>query len=329
MSWGPSHQPVKQPNHRRRFWLAVWVAWLILLIATQSDTQISNLLVLIGFLGVMWRITRFVYRRLPARTRTRLKIIGFRIRRRLPVPTLPRRSHVRLDAGPLPAGVHLGIGADGSDRRSTPERAVLVLGPPRSGKTSGVIIPTILGHSGPVICTSTKPDVLRATHHHRAQNGGQVWQFDPTGMSPPVDGVQTLRWSPVLCSADWDGALLIARAMVTGAQVGSGTTDANHWTRRAQALLAPMLHSAAVSGRQMSDVVGWVVRHEIDEPGALLSEHGGADLAIGQLIGLQNTEARERSSIFSAAADALDAYTSHAALDAASHPNFFAGRFVT
>jgi type IV secretion system protein VirD4 len=141
--------------------------------------------------------------------------------------------------------------------------------------------------------------------------------------------VQTLRWSPVLCSADWDGALLMARAMVTGSQVGAGTTDANHWTRRAQALLAPMLHAAAVSGRQMRDVVGWVIRHEIDEPGALLTEHGGADLAIGQLIGLQNTEARERSSIFSAAADALDAYTSHAALEAASSPNFFAGRFVT
>jgi type IV secretion system protein VirD4 len=46
------------------------------------------------------------------------------------------------------------------------------------------------------------------------------------------------------------------------------------------------------------------------------------------LIGLQNTEARERSSICSAAADALDAYTSEAALAAASDPNFDADRFV-
>jgi type IV secretion system protein VirD4 len=274
----------------------------------------------------------FLYHRLPSRTRLRLRILWIRLRHRLPIPTLPHRrrpSTGRLAVGPLPPGVHLGIGSEGSDRRSTPERAVLVLGPPRSGKTSAVIIPTILDHDGPVISTSTKPDVLRATHTHRAQGGGQVWQFDPTGTSPPVEGVQTLRWSPVLCATEWDGAQLMSRAMVTGSQVGAGTTDANHWTRRAQALLAPMLHAAAVSGRQMSDVVGWVIRHEIDEPGALLTEHGGADLAIGQLIGLQNTEARERSSIFSAAADALDAYTSHAALEAASHPNFFAGRFVT
>jgi type IV secretion system protein VirD4 len=328
MSWGPSHQPVKPSQTRRRVWRAVWAAWVILVLLTLSDTQLNNVLVLIGFLAGLWRISRFIYRRLPARTRTHIRILWIRIRHRLPIPALPRRPHQfanRLAVGQLPAGVHLGVGSEGRERRSTPERAVLVLGPPRSGKTSAVIIPTILEHAGPVISTSTKPDVLRATHAHRAQS----WQFDPTGTSPPVEGVQTLRWSPVLCSTEWDGALLMSRAMVTGSQVGSGTTDANHWTRRAQALLAPMLHAAAVSGRQMSDVVGWVIRHEIDEPGALLTEHGGADLAIGQLIGLQNTEARERSSIFSAAADALDAYTSHAALDAASSPNFFAGRFVT
>jgi type IV secretion system protein VirD4 len=47
------------------------------------------------------------------------------------------------------------------------------------------------------------------------------------------------------------------------------------------------------------------------------------------LTGVANTEARERSSIFSAAADALDAYTSQAALDAAEAQNFDASAFVT
>jgi type IV secretory pathway TraG/TraD family ATPase VirD4 len=54
----------------------------------------------------------------------------------------------------------------------------------------------------------------------------------------------------------------------------------------------------------------------------------GSPLAVGLLVGLGNTEARERSSIFSAAADAIDAYASRAALDAASDPNFDAGSFV-
>jgi type IV secretory pathway TraG/TraD family ATPase VirD4 len=46
------------------------------------------------------------------------------------------------------------------------------------------------------------------------------------------------------------------------------------------------------------------------------------------LAGLQNTEARELSSIFSAAADALEAYSSSGALSAAREPNFDACAFV-
>jgi type IV secretion system protein VirD4 len=65
----------------------------------------------------------------------------------------------------------------------------------------------------------------------------------------------------------------------------------------------------------------------LDEPRKLL-ETAGADQACAVLTGLQNTEPRERSSIFSAAADALDAYTAQAALVAASDPNFDADRFV-
>jgi type IV secretory pathway TraG/TraD family ATPase VirD4 len=70
-----------------------------------------------------------------------------------------------------------------------------------------------------------------------------------------------------------------------------------------------------------------VLRHELDEPGVIL-DRAGSRLACSVLAGLQSTEARERSSIFSAAADALEAYTAHGALAAASDPNFDAERFV-
>ena len=315
MSWGPSHQQTKS-RYDRRFKASLAFLWLILLVATSSDTTISDLLVLIALAVLVWRVIAFVIGHLPARYRPRLAL---RAPRAAPDVLASLRARG--------AGVYLGTGRDGAWRHGRPERAVLVLGPPRSGKTSGVIIPTVLGHPGAAVSASTKPDVLTATHQTRAQTG-RVWQFDPTGTAPEIAGVQRLRWSPVLCATDWDGALLMARAMVTGAGVGTGTTDASHWTRRAQALLAPLLHAAAMGGLGIGEVVDWVARHESDEPGALLTEHGGASLAIGQLTGVQNTEARERSSIFSAAADALDAYTSQAALDAATQPNFFAGRFV-
>ena len=78
----------------------------------------------------------------------------------------------------------------------------------------------------------------------------------------------------------------------------------------------------------MDTVVEWVMRHELDEPGILLENPGASRLAFGSLLGLLNTEDRERSSIFSAAADALQAYTSEGALDTASDPNFDPAAFV-
>jgi type IV secretion system protein VirD4 len=135
-----------------------------------------------------------------------------------------------------------------------------------------------------------------------------------------------LRWSPVGAAVSWDGALLIARAMT--ANLGAGTTDRSHWASRAQALLAPMLHAAAIHGRDMETVVGWVMRHELDEPGMLLEDERCSRLAFGNLLGILHTEDRERSSIFSAAADALQAYSSEHALTAARDPNFDADTFV-
>ena len=120
----------------------------------------------------------------------------------------------------------------------------------------------------------------------------------------------------------------MSRSMVAGTNIGTGTTNGAHWARRAQALLAPLLHAAAVSGREIDAVLDWVMRHELEAPGRLLERHDGSELAVRMLTGLQNTEGRELASIFSAAADALDAYTSREALDVARDQNFHPDRFV-
>ncbi|MCP4383600.1 MAG: type IV secretory system conjugative DNA transfer family protein [Hyphomicrobiales bacterium] len=60
------------------------------------------------------------------------------------------------------------------------EQAVLVLGPPRSGKTSCVVIPAVCSALGPVVSTSTKPEVMAVTAALRSRFG-DVWHFDPAG----------------------------------------------------------------------------------------------------------------------------------------------------
>jgi type IV secretion system protein VirD4 len=212
----------------------------------------------------------------------------------------------------------------GSDRRglvvADSQQAVLVLGPPRSGKTSGLVIPNVLAAWGPVLSTSTKVDVLSATLAARSQRG-RCWLYDPTGTVAPPPGVTELRWSPVSGSAHWDGALLLARAIV-GA---SRPAEMSHWTERAEALIAPMLHAAAIAGVDAPTVVGWINRRD-GAPAAEVLGHEGT--AADLLRGIMATDERELSGIWSTASSVLAAYRSDAARASSTAPNFDPAQFV-
>lgn len=202
--WGPSHQaarPTGVSDHKKLVGGVLFVAAII-------SPLVFHLLIWTGLLYGCARLNR----RFGLVPRLRAFLSG---RPNAPQIMVPVAS---------PSAVYLGAGRDGQRRWSRQGRAVLVIGPSQSGKTRGVIIPTLLRYPGPVVSTSTKPDVLRATMSSRSLRG-TVWQFDPTGHAPDIIGVQALRWSPLACSAEWDGALLMARAMVDGSGAGAGTTD--------------------------------------------------------------------------------------------------------
>ena len=61
-----------------------------------------------------------------------------------------------------------------------PRRSVLVVAPTQAGKTSRIVIPTVLRWTGPMLVTSVKPDVLRLTLTERLRRG-PAYVFDPTG----------------------------------------------------------------------------------------------------------------------------------------------------
>lgn len=208
------------------------------------------------------------------------------------------------------------------------ESAVLILGPPRSGKTSALIVPSILCATGPVVSTSTKLDVLNATYRTRTRSG-TVWLFDPAGTESEMAplGVSELRWSPVTSSIKWDKARAMASAMVGGSSVGVGVENASYWTESAKALLAPMLHAAALSGQGIADVRRWILNSNFEEPGVILT-NSTAELAADELARISQTEARERSSIVSTTANVLAAYGSEAAMAKCVNPNFRATDFV-
>jgi type IV secretion system protein VirD4 len=202
-----------------------------------------------------------------------------------------------------------------------------VLGPPRRGKTSAVMIPTLMSCSGAAVSTSTKPDVMERTVGTRSQVG-QAWLFDPSGEETELpDGVRRLCWSPVAAASSWDQALVMARAMTAASRAGAGTTNEHHWTERAAALLAPLLYAAQLTGRPIEDVLRWVLRGDLAPALETLADDQ-ALIAADVLIGIKRTDDRERSSIFSATAGVLAAYNADAVRANAKIPNFDPDRFA-
>jgi type IV secretion system protein VirD4 len=239
-----------------------------------------------------------------------------------PTPAALARERVQRAGG----GAYLGMREDGEWALAASKHAVLVLGPPQSGKSTGGLIPMVMAASGALVSASTKPDVMEATLAARSEVG-QAWLFDPSGTETVPDGVRRLSWSPVAAAATWDGALVVARAMTSAARTGAGTTNENHWSERAQALLAPLLYAANLTGRPIGEVLKWVLMHDLAPALEALAD-GDAEFAAAVLTGIQRTDARERSSIFSATAGVLSAYNSDAVRASAANPNFDPVRFA-
>lgn len=233
---------------------------------------------------------------------------------------------VRAQIARLGGGAYLGA-SGGHWVLADPESAVMVLGPPRSGKTSAVMVPAVMSALGPVISTSTKPEVMRASVGVRSEIG-QAWLFDPAGQEKSLpDGVRRLAWSPVAAAGSWDEALVMARAMCAAGRAGAGTRDEGHWSERASALLAPLIHAANLRGQPIGEVMRWVLRQDL-EPAKSILVDADSEIAADVLAGIEATDARERSSIFSATAGVLAAYNADAVRTGASRLNFDPARFA-
>jgi type IV secretory pathway TraG/TraD family ATPase VirD4 len=229
------------------------------------------------------------------------------------VVTPPARS-----VPPADGGLYLGWGTRGPVH-ARPQHHALILGPPRSGKTTGLVIPSVLCHLGPAVVTSTKPDVIWATHQRRARLG-TCWYWDPSGTTNIPRGLQPVTWSPIVGADIWDQAVARADALATAARPHQSAHD-THWVERAQALLAPLLHAAALAGADLAVLLSWLHRRELDMPLSILENHEarrGADL----IQGLARTDSRELSGIFSTADSLLAAYRTDAALAATRDPSF-------
>ena len=183
-----------------------------------------------------------------------------------------------------------------------------ILGPTRSLKTVGFIITTLLERLvGPVVTTSVKPDVLRATLKFRRKLG-RVWVYDPKEST----GLPTAHWSPLTACLKYEGAKEMALALVSAAQLeAGGRQGGKFWDLKASQLIAPVLFAAAHTTGRMLTAINWLRANKKDPVIRALESIGGSDAreAINEFNAGFNTEARLKSNIVATALGVLDVYT--------------------
>lgn len=230
-------------------------------------------------------------------------------------------------------GVIFGRHITGGMAVSKPREPVLVLGPSGQGKTTGVLIPTVLAWTAPVVSTSTKRELMDITGEARSAFG-TIWHFDPMGSDPTPAFARQLRWSPIDSASSWDQAMKLAGVMVDAVPVND-ITNASHWSGRAKSLLAPMLLAANIGteaqGRlAMTDVVRWSggLRSEVNEAVAILQRNDQA-MAANELRSINESESpEERSGAFATLNVVLAAYKFDATVESTKNTNFDAAAFV-
>ncbi|HEY7926662.1 MAG TPA: type IV secretory system conjugative DNA transfer family protein [Candidatus Dormibacteraeota bacterium] len=186
------------------------------------------------------------------------------------------------------------------------ETSVLVIGPTRSGKTSGLVVPNLLEWDGPAIVTSTKSELVDLCAGHR-RTIGPVSIYDPTGEIS--DRHRTVSWSPLTGCHDLDVAWTVAAWLCAGLQQGGarGDNDWAHWAESGKLLIAPLLYAAAASDRSIVEVRDWIHGFDVEGPMAVLqalSKHcpgpdSDADRAIGMLTSIDQRPEKERGTVFS------------------------------
>ena len=110
---------------------------------------------------------------------------------------------------------------------------------------------------------------------------------------------------------------------------GRGERGDDHWNERAGALLAPLLHAAALSGESLGQLASRVDQRRAHDAHELLREHyGDGHPSASLLAGVLATDERERSGIWSTTSGLLAGVRTDAARDAARAAPLDVGEFL-
>jgi len=170
---------------------------------------------------------------------------------------------------PVEHSISLGRAHLGRPLRLPLEEHVLVLAPPRVGK-SAFLGDVIAHYPGPVLNTTTKPDIYEHTQLVRA-GMGPVHVFNPQEIG---DVPSTFRWSPISGAEDPAVAIRRADGFANALKLDG---DNAFFQNSARAYLRAMFHAAALARLTLWDVSRWALTATnggAEEAEHILGEHG-------------------------------------------------------
>jgi len=201
------------------------------------------------------------------------------------------------------AGDGIALGFLGRHLLQSPaEDNVLLLGVQRSGKTSTVVVPTLLSWSGSVVATSTKEELVRLTARHRGALG-EVSVFAPLDRDTAwiTDlGLRAMTWNPIASLSDCGSAAELADHFSSAGKRGSGA----HWYLSAANLITALCVLAKERGADMGFVhttLSRTAQADYAELSKGVEEAPAADLLMAHAL----TPDREAGSIASTARSCL------------------------
>jgi len=214
------------------------------------------------------------------------------------------RKHLgRISTPERAAGDGIALGFLGRDFLQAPaEDNVLLLGVQRSGKTSTVVVPTLLTWSGAAIATSTKEELVRLTALHRARLG-PVWVFAPLDRDTSwIEGLglKAATWNPIASVGDCGSAAELADHFTATGKRGS----AAHWYLSASNLITALAVHAKERGGDMGTVLATLNRTaqaDYLDLSKVVEDTHAADLLVAHAL----TPDREAGSIASTARSCL------------------------
>ncbi|MDR0449227.1 MAG: type IV secretory system conjugative DNA transfer family protein [Rickettsiales bacterium] len=122
--------------------------------------------------------------------------------------------------------------------------SVLCVAPPGTGKTAGVVMPTIFEcDSVSMIVNDPKPEIAKLTSGYRAKNVGPVFVINWAGQDDPKRGIYYPSWNPLSPShipGDMSERELYVDSMCN-VLIGE-TSKEMHWTLTGRAALSGFIH---------------------------------------------------------------------------------------